>query len=140
MAARGVLKINEMSIPTRIQRSRSAGSKQPDNTHYCGRPGKWGNPFQIYKHDKTYYRVSADTKGDIDPAFKRTCFDLAFLKGSPGFKTKKEAQAHAAFLFGCLMAEFPERYPVDELRQYAHLSCWCKVGEPCHVDTIIKKM
>jgi hypothetical protein len=38
------------------------------------------------------------------------------------------------------MSELPERYPVQELAGYAHLSCWCKVGEPCHVDEILKRM
>ena len=34
-------------LPSRIQRSRRKGSRQPPNTKYCGRPTKWGNPFVI---------------------------------------------------------------------------------------------
>jgi hypothetical protein len=129
-----------MTIPTRIQRSRKPGSKQPANTHYCGRPGKWGNPFVVNKHDENYYRVAVNIDEDIYPFFKLVCFGLYISAGASGFKTKLEAQAHAAFLFGCLMSELPERYPVQELAGYAHLSCWCKVGEPCHVDAILARM
>ena len=39
----------ESTLPTRIQRTRRKGSRQPPNTQYCGRPTKWGNPFIIGK-------------------------------------------------------------------------------------------
>lgn len=128
------------AIPTRIQRSRAKGATTPPSTKYCGRPGRWGNPFVVKKHNANYYRVWVDVKGYIDPGFKRVCFELYISAGGGGFKTKREAQAHAAFLFGCLMNEFPNRYRVVELSKYTHLSCWCKVGEPCHVDEILKRL
>lgn len=129
-----------MSTPTRIQRLRSAGWRQPPSTKYCGRPGKWGNPFVVKKHNAHYYRVSVDVEGYIGPRFKWVCFDLYVTGGAAGFENKQKAQAHAAFLFGCLMNEFPKYYRVVELAQYAHLSCWCKEGEACHVDEIIKRI
>ena len=137
------IKSNTMTnkqLPTRIQRSRNAGSTTPANTKYCGRPGKWGNPFVVNKHNSNYYRVWVNVKNYIDPEIKRVCFNLALLKGTPGFETKKDAQAHAAFLFGCLMNEFPKYYRVVELAQYTHLSCWCALEAPCHVDEIIERM
>lgn len=131
---------NMTTIPTRIQRRRAKGATTPENTKYCGRPGRWGNPFVVNKHNANYYRVSVDVEGYIDPWFKLVCFELYISAGAAGFKTKREAQAHAAFLFGCLMNEFPNRYRVVELSKYTHLSCWCKEGEPCHVDEILKRL
>lgn len=122
-----------MNVPTRIQRSRKAGSTTPEGTKYCGRPGRWGNPFVVNRHDANYYRVAVNAKSGV--AFLVRMLTAA---GPAGFKTKAEAQAHAVMLFGCLLREAPWAYPVQELAGYEYLSCWCKAGEPCHVDEIIK--
>lgn len=34
----------------RIQRSRSRGWRMPPGTRYVGRPGKFGNPYQLNDH------------------------------------------------------------------------------------------
>lgn len=34
-----------IEVPCRIQRKRTAGWKNPENTVYCGRPGIYGNPY-----------------------------------------------------------------------------------------------
>lgn len=128
------------TVPARIQRSRKAGSTTPANTKYCGRLGKWGNPFVVNKHDANYYRVAVNMPENEWGKLKRAAKDIYITGGAAGFKTKREAQAHAAFLFGCLMNEFPVRYDVQELAQYAHLSCWCALDAPCHVDEIIKRI
>jgi len=36
-----------MNIPTRVQRSRKAGSRQPEGTRYCGRGSIYGNEIKI---------------------------------------------------------------------------------------------
>jgi hypothetical protein len=35
--------------PQRLQRSRAKGSRKPANTVCIGRPGPWGNPFEVGK-------------------------------------------------------------------------------------------
>ncbi len=128
-----------MSTPTRIQRLRSAGWRQPPSTKYCGRPGKWGNPFvavQTLKNpDRFVVFVITPLRGLRD-----LCESIKYRFGPAVFSEKHKAQAHAAFLFGKLMDNSPGLYRVEELAKYAHLSCWCKVGEACHVDEIIKRI
>jgi hypothetical protein len=34
-------------MPSRIQRRRSRGWRQPTNAIYVGRPTKWGNPYKV---------------------------------------------------------------------------------------------
>ncbi len=128
-----------MLVPIRIQRSRKAGSTTPANTKYCGRPGKWGNPFSVHQitHTPDYFRVSVNTP---DKDLKSVCVSILQMSGPAGFNKKHDAAQYAAHLFAALMVALTNRYPVEELRQYAHLSCWCKIGEPCHVDEIIKRL
>lgn len=39
-----------MSEPRRIQRSRAAGWRMPENTVYVGRGSRWGNRFRVEDH------------------------------------------------------------------------------------------
>lgn len=122
-------------MPTRIQRSRAGGYKQPANTHYCGRPGKWGNPFVCVETTNRFV-VFVITH----PAFRGFCQSIKDQHGTGVFDTKQKAQAHAVFLFGKLMDQRPELYPVQELAGYEHLSCWCALDAPCHVDEILRRI
>ena len=127
------------TIPTRIQRSRAKGSTTPANTKYCGRPGKWGNPFvaiQTTKNPSRFVVFVIVPRG----GFRELCQGIKDQHGAGVFNTKQEAQAHAALLFGCLMDVAPGQYPVHELAQYTHLSCWCAIDSPCHMDEIINRI
>ena len=133
-------------IPTRIQRSRAKGAKQPPNTKYCGRPSGWGNPFVIHYVDSV----------------RRWCieFDGKYVTRRD---TKREAQQEAVRLFGLWfdpsvaekgsdLYKFRETYSWDGftraillttnagLKRCEHLSCWCKLSDPCHVDVIITRL
>ncbi len=128
-----------MLVPTRIQRLRSAGWKQPPSTKYCGRPGKWGNPFravQTVKNPDRYVVFVIVARGGL----RALCQGVKDKHGPGVFGTKQEAQAHAAFLFGKLMDAAPGKYPIHELAGFKYISCWCKEGEACHVDEIIKRI
>ncbi len=127
------------TIPTRIQRSRKAGSSTPANTKYCGRPGKWGNPFRVVqtvKNPNRFVVFVIVARGGL----RALCQGVKDQHGPGVFSTKQDAQQHAAFLFGKLMDVAPGQYPVHELSRYKHLSCWCALDAPCHVDEIIKKI
>jgi len=60
-------------MPTRIQRKRTKGYKQPPGTYYCGRPGKFGNPYSLAGYDRyltiAYFRVYVDIKLQNDPTW-----------------------------------------------------------------------
>jgi len=133
------------TVPARIQRSRAKGATTPPSTKYCGRPGKWGNPFvaiQTTKNPSRFVVFVIVPRGgfrELCQSIKDKCWQVRRF-GKEAFDTKQEAQAHAAFLFGKLMDAAPGQYPVHELKQYAHLSCWCAIDSPCHVDEIINRI
>lgn len=118
----------------------------PPNTKYCGRPGFWGNPFVIHYVDSV----------------RRWCieFDGRYVTRRD---TKREAQKAAVDLFrqwfdpriaeiGTDLHNFRNMYSWDGftraillttsagLKSYDHLSCWCKLSDPCHVDVIIERL
>jgi len=100
------------TTPTRIQRSRAKGSTTPPNTRYCGRPGPFGNPFSILQM-RCIYASQTDAAAASVAAHRRW------------LRTTDTGRAVAA-------------RARRELAGYAHLSCWCPLGQPCHVDNIIE--
>lgn len=121
----------------RIQRKRTAGWRMPPNTKCITRPGKWGNPFKVIKHEANYYRVSVNVKNHLD---KWALTAILIQSGPDGFKTKSEASAHAAMLFGRAMDIFYRNYPLSDFDGIEHIACFCKEGDPCHGDEIIKRL
>jgi hypothetical protein len=89
-----------MTLPTRIQRSRRKGWRNPPETIYCGRGSLWGNPFPV-------------ENGDHAEAVAKY---REWLNAHPG-------------------VEYVMRL---HLADAAHLSCWCALDKPCHVDVIIE--
>lgn len=59
--------------PTRVQRKRSKGFRQPKNTKYVGRPTIYGNPFKVGYHGINnamhLYRKHLERKIKDDPQF-----------------------------------------------------------------------
>ena len=98
-----------MSKPQRIQRKRTKGWRMPEGAVYVGRPTKWGNPF-VVSEDR-------DARDAV----------LAF---------------HSWLTVDGVTAGIPDRKnkileSLDELRG-KDLVCWCKPGEPCHADVLLK--
>ena len=113
-----------------IQRSRKKGAKQPPNTIYCGRRTVYGNPY------------SAIAQTDAIPGDNWVVFYNA-----PGARyvvkkhaTKREALARAVEEYRKEI--FPRLSPVELARLCSadYLSCWCKPGEPCHVQDVLIPM
>ena len=98
-----------MNKPVRIRLSRTKGWKMPANAVKVDRTTKWGNPFR--------------------PA------DVVAGKamGQAG-----AVEAYHKQLQAKLQSE-PEvtRAELEKLRG-KHLACWCKPGEPCHADVLLK--
>lgn len=110
-----------MNKPVRIQRSRQHKQVSPNGLPiiYVGRPSKWGNPFKI--GDK----ISAKDIGNESPLpikILQTPFQVVlayrfWVDNTPaGARLKKD---------------------VSELKG-KNLACWCKIGEPCHADILLK--
>lgn len=104
-----------LTNPQRIQRKRSKGWRMPDNTVYVGRPTLWGNPFVP---GKPFCRKKMQGGGGEETGFV-------------------EDATHAVRLY--------RRFMPLEVRVAArihlvgkNLACWCRAGEPCHANVLLK--
>lgn len=112
-----------MDIPTRIQRKGTKGYRHPPNTKYVGRPGEWGNPFVIKRmFDKWLIIDTLDGGYTIHSEY---C--------SRNFAIGVSVELYRSYLKGHWLS-------VVELFGYNHLSCWCPLDQPCHVDVIIERI
>ena len=112
-------------IPTRIQRSRTKGSKLPANTLCCTRPGPWSNPF-IGKDAAKWFRIWLVELQGLRAAIM---LNIASVNGDDLQLHKSADPNQTAMLY-------LDR--LEELRQYDHLGCWCGLGDDCHCDTYIE--
>ena len=122
--------------PIRIQRKRTKGYKMPKNTIYVGRPTKWRNPFKVGKRtpawEKTFIAIQLCKKnfivpGDIKVIYKTGIFDKPIT-------LKQSIQWYRIWLKFQIEAK---NLNVKDLRG-KNLACWCKPGEPCHADILLK--
>ena len=100
--------------PQRIQLRRQRGWRIPTNTVKVDRSTRWGNPFrqgQSEAHPQTGELILVDSK------------DMAIALFELYLKTKKGVAIVAAAQV--------------ELRG-KNLACWCKDGEECHADVLLK--
>lgn len=99
-------------MPERIQRKRTKGWKKPNGAIIVSRPSKYGNPFVV---------------------------GVAYSEDEPLYKTTQEAVEAYEYT----LAEFKRLMPsafeewIAPLRGH-DLCCWCKVGDFCHADTLIR--
>jgi hypothetical protein len=107
----------------RIQRRRSKGWRLPPNTICVTRPGKWSNPFRV----GGWFRWQPEDR--LCPWQEASC------AGTPGF-TCIEDNAMAVAWFDRLF-QF-EKTDLAPLRG-KDLACWCRPGEPCHADVLLKR-
>jgi hypothetical protein len=100
--------MERLNHPIGIQRRRAKGWRLPPNSISVARPGLWGNP----------HKVGVDGCGDAKTAVLRYEQDLLDLK----LRDKNQV---------------PLLIRVHEL-QGKNLACFCKIGEPCHRDVLLK--
>jgi hypothetical protein len=96
----------------------------PNNTVYVGRPGKWGNPFRI----GDYAYVGEGGNG------------VAMMRTSERYAPKSYVHLDSIEKVLELYKKYLTNYPprnLDELRG-KNLACFCKEGEPCHADILLK--
>jgi len=107
-----------MSDPKRIQLSRKAGWRMPENTVSVARPGPWGNPFIVGK--------------DGDRAY---CVELYkhMLNGYMSVVNAGGATVQSLTKTRSFIAE-----NVTSLRG-KDLACWCRLdGKACHADVLLE--
>ena len=101
------------SEPRRVQLSRKAGWRMPENTVKVSRPGKWGNPYRMF-YD-----------GD-----RQQVIDLY----RAGLMTGKWRQGYNdTDVMLCVGIDAK----LGELRG-KNLACWCKLTDPCHADVLLE--
>ena len=96
----------------RVQRTRAKGWRMPEFTRYCGRPGRWGNPFQGEDAVALYRRWLA---GQMSA---REFADRA--DGRYRFGDYRNINLNIRSLAGL------------------DLCCWCALDKPCHVDVLLE--
>jgi len=109
-------------MPERIQLQRTAGWRMPANTIKVTRPGAYGNPFVVWRHDDGQWMVS-----------ESSCHWQA--------PSKEAAQALAVEKFAASITKSTGHYGgrtwLAPLRG-KNLACWCKPGTPCHADVLLR--
>jgi hypothetical protein len=96
--------------PKRIQRKRVKGWRLPKNAVCVTRPGVFGNPFVLEKHE---------TDRSLAVDLFRTWLTRSRM-GDPWEEKRWALQ--------------------DRLKELSgkDLACWCKPGAPCHADVLLE--
>jgi len=103
-----------MNKPVRIQRSRQHKQVSPNGLPivYVGRPSKWGNPFKVKTEVFGIHSKWKKWLDDINDVIKH--YELYI-------KDKIERK----------------ELDIKKLKG-KNLACWCKIGDPCHADILLK--
>ncbi|MFV8136465.1 DUF4326 domain-containing protein [Mycolicibacterium senegalense] len=118
-------------MPERIQRKRTKGWKTPmcscgcgTPARYVGRPGKWGNPFQVIETTPGHWSVIDEN-------------DVDYTEPPGGWTNKQRAMWKATGLYHNELVQWSEKHMMlPELRGH-DLVCWCPLDSPCHADVLL---
>jgi hypothetical protein len=112
-------------MPERLQRKRTKGYKLPEGTIYVGRPGRWGNPFKVGS------KVGTVPHWVVSKAGYWACSPLDLITRGMAVDFYRVWLRHRAT---------ESKYFRESLKQLRgkNLACWCKPGEPCHGDVLLK--
>ena len=102
----------------RVQLSRQAGWRMPDNTVKVDRSTKWGNPWRVGEIDVP----------DAAEAVRR--FRCAVI-GVELNGRLCPPRAHPDSRIGRIIADIAELRGKD-------LACWCPPDSPCHADVLLE--
>lgn len=115
-----------MNKPIRIQRKRTKGFKLPKNTVYVGSPSEFGNPFIVGEEMPLdiLHELGYEVEGILED---KEAGGILCNSVKEALKYYEKWLNHNTYLF----------YKAKELRG-KNLACWCKIGEPCHADILLK--
>lgn len=107
--------------PIRIQRSRQYKQVSPNGLPiiYIGRPSKWGNPFKV--GEPIWNPEDEDKMSLITPKNINECVELFRVYIEKG-----------------ITRSYTWMYKDLHELKGKNLSCWCKIGEPCHADILLE--
>ena len=113
--------------PIRIQRSRQHKQISPNELpiKYVGRPTKFGNPFRVEE-------MEFDGQYSIKTS-NPCCTEILTDNCHVVYKTKMGAIEDAINCYEIYI----KGTDLSALKGY-NLSCWCRIGDPCHVDVLLK--
>lgn len=125
--------------------SRAANGLEPVNV---ARPSKWGNPFDFRSSDCCWLALSYGCRGDR--LGRQEASVKAFREWiEPPAKGKKLVRMERGIRFGNEEKDFQigphfiigPPPTIDAARanlRGKNLACWCKQGDPCHADVLLK--
>lgn len=117
-------------LPHRVQRRRIKGYRLPPGTVSVTRPGKWGNPFRIGVSYQDFAWLAV-LLPDYETLKKYR--DAGGLICETVEQTLEMFEAHLRKSIEL----YPGRFDLSELRG-KNLACYCRLGEPCHADILLK--
>ena len=119
--------------PQRIQLSRAKGWRMPPNTISVARPGRWGNPYQVsvFGRERAIKLFEDTITGYWSPGN----FTQAERDAAPYSLIDKAHDIHRA-----LQKRIPSTLHFYIVRELGgrNLACWCKPGEACHADVLLR--
>jgi len=106
-------------MPERIQLSRAKGWRMPVNTVKVDRATRWGNPYNA-----------------------TSLFQPFMMRGLPApcipWRTPPSLDRCLDLFLAHLRAMMMVNPDFLEPLRGKNLGCWCKVGEPCHGDILLR--
>lgn len=109
--------------PVRVQLSRKAGWRMPENTVSVARPGKWGNPFKKDAAIESGYANEETAQAFVVECFRDWNSPITRERWWMG----PESDARRR----------PFVEDLGELRG-KNLACWCRLDQPCHADVLLE--
>ncbi len=112
--------------PHRVQLSRKAGWRLPENTVSVARPGRWGNPFYVSR-----WRDAATCVALFENAMQGTWNPDTSAHLPSAWQGYVE---HQAWL------QRQQQHPLELLAPLRgkNLACWCRLDQPCHADVLLR--
>lgn len=101
-------------MPKRIQLQRTKGWRIPVEAVKVDRSTRWGNPWPVGAEGPDG-RVAPDAEGAVGM--------FADMLADP----EKRAEAG-----------YPDDATIRSHLQGRDLACWCRIGQPCHADVLLR--
>lgn len=117
--------LNNAPMPKRIQLSRAKGWRMPENTVKVDWTTKWGNPFVAHHPGSALERP-------MTPKMAVASFRMMIAKEG-GWSPDP-----LPWPKGKIAAVWTTLQDVHRELRGKNLACWCKLGDPCHADVLLK--
>jgi hypothetical protein len=104
--------------PRRVQLRRTKGWRLPADTVVVTRPGRWGNPFRV----GGWFRLTA------------AGWEEAAKPGESGFTRIVDRAMAVDWFVRWRETRWPDVSPL----RGRNLACWCRPGEPCHAEVLLR--